>query len=122
MAARITQRLDPAYRQTDAYTHAPQEKKDMLESAAKREQVLAPFSALQVKMRVERLGDDDGYVNVLMGQLCFVRVLDDGFFPRTETREYAKLWTRCPHTVVAELREKLHTVFRVELPECDVLI
>ena len=110
MQARITRRLDPAYRQTAAYTHAPQDNKHRLERAAEREQVLPPFSDIGVKMRVER--EDRPHENVLMGRLGFVR--EDG------RREYAELWTRCPLTVVAELREKLRTVFGVELPEVDV--
>jgi hypothetical protein len=45
-------------------------------------------------------------------------ILDGPYFP-TETQECAKWWTKCPHTVVAELREKLRTVFGLDLPVLD---
>ena len=117
MQARITRRLDPAYKQTDTYRHAPQYFQDMLENeACKREQVLAPFSALRVKMRTRyRTG-----IDLTLGLLCFVRVHEGPYFP-VETHEFAYWWTECPLTVVAELREKLRTVFGVDLTVIDVL-
>ena len=116
MQARITRRLDPAYKQTDTYRHAPKHLQDMLENeACKREQVLAPFSALQVKMRRDTQYRGGTIVDLTLGRLCFVRVLEGPYFP-VETHELAYWWTECPHTVVAELREKLRTVFGVELP------
>jgi hypothetical protein len=103
MQARITRRLDPVHRQSDKYTHAPKYFQDALEDACKCEQVFAPFSALQVRMH-----------KPFSGLLCFVRGLDGPYFP-LETHELADEWTECPRTVVAELREKLRTVFGVEL-------
>jgi hypothetical protein len=127
MTARITRKLDPLWRQTphpDDNIPILRILNGDLEKTAKIEEVIAPFNTLEVKMYIEPITRDDRIRYMRRGwpegsrefkpRLCFVRVHEGPYYP-IETTQVAHLWSECPDTVLAEIGEKLRTVFCMEL-------
>ena len=127
MTARITRKLDPLWRQTphrdDAIPLLRLLNGD-LEKTAKIEELIAPFNTLEVKMYIDPMTPQfrrrckrkgfPAWCRRVMPRLCFVRVIEGPYHP-IETVEMAEYWTEFPDTVLAEISEKLRTVFGMEL-------
>jgi hypothetical protein len=126
MTVRITRRLDPLWRQT-THPHDNIQLLHMLngnlEIPAKAEELIATFNALELKMYIEPLTREDRRTYTRKGwpkgsrelkpRLCFVRVHEGPYYP-IETTQVTDLWSECPDTVLAEIGEKLRTVFGME--------
>ena len=109
MFARITRVLNPAYKQTRKFRDESEYMQDIMLRHTTRACEYNSFSALRVKM----CGDivHGSVLDPGIRLLCFVRTHPGG----TEAVEVADEWTRFPDTILAELREKLETVFGIEL-------
>jgi hypothetical protein len=120
MFARITRGLDPAYLETRKFRGESEYMQDILVRRATRACEYKSFSAMRVMKLSDMMLERIVHQSVLdEGDrlLSFVRTNPDG----TEAVEAADEWTRFPATVLAELRQKLQTVFGSEFKIVNTL-
>ena len=108
MLARFTQSLDPDFEQTSRWRDAGADVQAYVRSCVNRAAEYEPFSALQVKT----WSFDSEGSSADTGIFCFVRrQVDD-----TPVVEESHYWSRFPPiAILAEVREKLHMVFHIDL-------